>query len=42
MRIKYKLVIGIILIALGLTMGIVYGQGTLYSDPQGRFSFNLP
>lgn len=42
MREKYKLVIGIILIAFILSMGTVYGQGSLYSDPQGRFSFNLP
>ncbi len=33
---------GIILIAFMLSVGIVYGQGSLYSDPQGRFSFNLP
>jgi len=42
MRIKYKLIMGIILIAFMLSVGIVYGQGSLYSDPQGRFSFNLP
>ena len=42
MRIKYKLIIGIILIAFMLSVGVVYGQGSLYSDPQGRFSFNLP
>ena len=42
MRIKRKLIIGMILIALVLGIGIVYGQGSLYSDPQGRFSFNLP
>lgn len=42
MRIKCKLIIGIILIAFMLSMGVVYGQGSLYSDPQGRFSFNLP
>ena len=42
MRIKYKLIIGIILIILMLSTGIVYGQGSLYPDPQGRFSFNLP
>ncbi|HBY56466.1 MAG TPA: hypothetical protein DEG96_01155 [Candidatus Atribacteria bacterium] len=42
MRIKCRLIIGIILIVLVLSMGIVYGQGSLYSDPQGRFSFNLP
>jgi len=28
--------------AFMLSVGIVYGQGSLYSDPQGRFSFNLP
>jgi len=33
---------GIILIVFMLSVGIVYGQGSLYSDPQGRFSFNLP
>jgi len=32
----------IILIAFILSVGTVYGQGSLYSDPQGRFSFNLP
>ena len=42
MRIKYKFIMGIILIAFMLSVGIVYGQGSLYSDPQGRFSFNLP
>jgi len=42
MRIKYKLIMGIILIVFMLSVGIVYGQGSLYSDPQGRFSFNLP
>jgi len=42
MRIKCKFIIGIVLIVFMLTMGIVYGQGSLYSDPQGRFSFNLP
>jgi len=42
MRVKYKLIIGIILIAFMLSVGIVYGQVSLYSDPQGRFSFNLP
>lgn len=42
MRIKCKLIIGIILIAFMLSVGIVYGQGSFYSDPQGRFSFNLP
>lgn len=42
MRVKYKFIIGIILIAFMLSVGIVYGQGSLYSDPQGRFSFNLP
>ena len=42
MRIKYKLILGIILIVFMLSVGIVYGQGSLYSDPQGRFSFNLP
>lgn len=42
MRIKCKLIIGMILIALVLGMGMVYAQGSLYSDPQGRFSFNLP
>jgi len=42
MRIKNKLIMGIILIVFMLSVGIVYGQGSLYSDPQGRFSFNLP
>ncbi|MBU4348777.1 DUF1795 domain-containing protein, partial [bacterium] len=42
MRIKYKLIMGIILIVFMLSAGIVYSQGSLYSDPQGRFSFNLP
>jgi len=42
MRIKCKFIIGIILIAFMLSVGIVYGQGSLYSDSQGRFSFNLP
>jgi len=42
MRIKCKLIIGIVLITSLLSMGIVYGQGSLYSDPQGRFSFDLP
>jgi len=42
MRIKYKFVLGIILVIFMLSVGIVYGQGSLYSDPQGRFSFNLP
>ena len=42
MKIKYKLIMGIILIAFMLSVGIVYSQGSLYSDPQGRFSFNLP
>ncbi len=42
MRIKYKLIIGIILITFMLNVGIVYCQENFYSDPQGRFSFNLP
>lgn len=42
MKIKCKVIIGIVLIAFILSIGIVYGQGSLYSDPQGRFSFNLP
>jgi len=42
MRKKYKLIIGIVLISFILSVGIAYGQGSLYSDPQGRFSFNLP
>lgn len=42
MRIKYKLIIGIILIAFMLSVGIVNGQESEYIDPQGRFSFNLP
>jgi len=42
MRIKYKFILGIILVVFMLSVGIVYGQGSLYSDPQGRFSFNLP
>ena len=42
MKIKCKVIIGIVLIAFILSVGIVYGQGSLYSDPQGRFSFNLP
>ncbi len=42
MRINYKLIIGIILVTLILSEGIVCSQGNLYSDPQGRFSFNLP
>lgn len=42
MRIKCKLIIGIILIAFMLSVGVVYGQMSIYSDPQGRFSFNLP
>ncbi|GAB4112827.1 MAG: hypothetical protein Kow00103_03280 [Candidatus Caldatribacteriota bacterium] len=42
MRINYKLILSIILIILFLMMGNVYSQGNLYSDPQGRFSFNLP
>jgi hypothetical protein len=42
MRIKCKLIIGIILIAFMLSVGVVYGQMIIYSDPQGRFSFNLP
>lgn len=33
---------GIVLIVFMLSVGIVYGQESLYSDPQGRFSFNLP
>lgn len=42
MRIKCKLIMGIVLIVFMLSVGIVYGQESLYSDPQGRFSFNLP
>jgi len=42
MKIKFKLIMGIILIVFMLAAGVVYGQGSLYSDPQGRFSFNLP
>ena len=42
MKIKCKVIVGIVLIAFILSIGIVYGQGSLYSDPQGRFSFNLP
>jgi len=42
MRKKYKLIIGIVLIGFMLSVGIAYSQGSLYSDPQGRFSFNLP
>ncbi len=42
MRVKNKFIVGIILIAFILSVGIVYGQESLYSDPQGRFSFNLP
>jgi len=42
MRIKYKLIMGIILIVFMLSVGIVNGQGSEYIDPQGRFSFNLP
>jgi len=42
MRIKYKFITEIVLIVFMLSVGIVYGQGSLYSDPQGRFSFNLP
>jgi hypothetical protein len=42
MKIKCKVIIGIVLIAFILSIGIVYSQGSLYSDPQGRFSFNLP
>ncbi len=42
MRIKCKFIIGIVLIVLVLSVGIAYGQGNEYTDPQGRFSFNLP
>lgn len=44
MRIKFKLVmiILIVLISFLVSFGITYSQGNLYSDPQGRFSFNLP
>jgi len=42
MKIKCKFIIGIILIVFMLTAGMVYSQENLYSDPQGRFSFNLP
>ncbi|MCK4240554.1 MAG: hypothetical protein KAW42_04025 [Candidatus Atribacteria bacterium] len=42
MKIKSNLIIGIVLLVFILSAGIVYGQGNLYSDPQGRFSFNLP
>lgn len=42
MRIKYKLIMKIVLIVLMLSVGIVNGQGSEYIDPQGRFSFNLP
>jgi len=42
MRIKCKFIIGIVLIVLMLSVGIAYGQGNEYTDPQGRFSFNLP
>ena len=42
MKIKSNLIIGIVLLVLIISAGIVYGQGNLYSDPQGRFSFNLP
>jgi len=42
MRIKCKFIIGIVLIVLMLSVGIAYAQGNKYTDPQGRFSFNLP
>jgi len=42
MRIKFKLIILIVLISFLVSFGIAYSQGSLYSDPQGRFSFNLP
>ena len=42
MRIKCKFSIGIVLIVLMLSVGLAYGQGNEYNDPQGRFSFNLP
>ena len=42
MRIKFKLIILIVLVSFLVSFGIAYGQGSLYSDPQGRFSFNLP
>jgi hypothetical protein len=42
MRIKFKLISLIILISFLVSFSIAYSQGSLYSDPQGRFSLNLP
>jgi len=39
---KYKFIMGIVLIVFILSVGMACSQGSLYSDPQGRFSFNLP
>jgi len=42
MRIKFKLIILIVLVSFLVSFGIVYSQGSIYTDPQGRFSFDLP
>lgn len=42
MRIKFKLIILIVLISFLVSFGIAYSQVSIYTDPQGRFSFNLP
>ncbi len=42
MRIKFKLIILIVLISCLVSFGIAYSQGSIYTDPQGRFSFNIP
>lgn len=42
MKIKFKLIILTILITFLVSFGIAYSQGGMYTDPQGRFSFNLP